>query len=98
VLWLGIADGAPSVIDLQEVLAARLEQAGLPREARPFHPHLTLGRWNASRASDRPRADERTPAMVARVEVDAVALVQSRLSSKGPTYTVLVRAPLNGLN
>jgi 2'-5' RNA ligase len=35
--------------------------------------------------------------MVARVEVESVALVQSRLSSKGPTYTVLARAPLAGV-
>jgi len=98
VLWLGIADGAPAVVELHQILAARLEQVGMSREPRPFHPHLTLGRWNESRASDRPRADERTPAMIARVEVDAVALIQSRLSSKGPTYTVLVRAPLNGVN
>jgi 2'-5' RNA ligase len=98
VLWLGLADGAPAVVELQEMLAARLEPVGVPRESRPFHPHLTLGRWKESRASDRPRADERTPAMVARVEVDSVALVQSRLSSKGPAYTVLVRAPLNGVN
>jgi 2'-5' RNA ligase len=98
VLWLGVADGAPAVVELQEVVAARLEQAGVPRERRPYHPHLTLGRWKGSRASDRPRPDERTPAMVARVEVDSVALIQSRLSSKGPTYTVLARAPLKGVH
>jgi RNA 2',3'-cyclic 3'-phosphodiesterase len=98
VLWLGIADGAPAVVELQAIAASRLEKAGVPREQRGFHPHLTLGRWKESRASDRPRADERTPAMVARVEVECVALVQSRLSSKGPTYTVLARAPLNGVN
>jgi 2'-5' RNA ligase len=98
VLWLGLADGAPAVVELQEVVASRLEHVGVPREQRPYHPHLTLGRWKESRASDRPRADENTPAMVARVEVSSVALVQSRLSSKGPAYTVLARAPLNGVN
>jgi 2'-5' RNA ligase len=98
VLWLGLADGAPAVVELQEVVAARLQQVGVPREQRPFHPHLTLGRWKESRASDRPRVDETTPAMVARVEVDAVALIQSRLSSKGPTYTLLARAALEGVH
>jgi 2'-5' RNA ligase len=98
VLWLGLADGAPAVVELQGIVTSRLEKAGVPREQRPFHPHLTLGRWKESRPSDRPHADQQTPAMVARVEVESVALVQSRLSSKGPTYTVLVRAPLNGVN
>jgi 2'-5' RNA ligase len=98
VLWLGVADGAPAVVELQEIVASRLEHVGVPRERRPFHPHLTLGRWKESRASDRPRADETTPAMVARVEVDAVALIQSRLSSKGPAYTVLARAVLGGVH
>jgi 2'-5' RNA ligase len=98
VLWLGLADGAPAVVELQEIVASRLEQVGVPREPRPFHPHLTLGRWQESRASDRPRADETTPAMVARVEVDSVALMQSRLSSKGASYLVLARAALGGVH
>ncbi|HEY7170662.1 MAG TPA: RNA 2',3'-cyclic phosphodiesterase [Vicinamibacterales bacterium] len=98
VLWLGLADGAPAIVELQETIASRLEQAGVAREPRPFQPHLTLGRWKESRASDRPRADETTPAMVARVEVDSVALIQSRLSSRGPTYAVLARAALGGVH
>lgn len=98
VLWLGVADGAPAVLELQEVVAARLEKVGVPRDRRPYHPHLTLGRWKESGPSDRPRPDEKTPAMVARVEVGSVALIQSRSSSKGPTYSVLARAPLNGVH
>src|SRR4051812_7807284 len=54
VLWLGVADGAPEVMRLQSVVVSRLEVAGVARELRPFHPHLTLARWNESRASDRP--------------------------------------------
>jgi 2'-5' RNA ligase len=98
VLWLGLADGAPAVVELQEIVSSRLEKVGVAREPRPFQPHLTLGRWKESRASDRPRGDETTPAMVARVEVESVALVQSRLSSKGPSYTVLARATLGGVH
>src|SRR4051794_6375351 len=95
VLWLGVADGAPEVMRLQSVVASRLEAAGVPSEPRPFHPHLTLGRGKESRAADRPRADATTPAMVARVEVSAVTIFQSRLSPTGSSYTVLGRAELN---
>jgi 2'-5' RNA ligase len=98
VLWLGVADGAPEVMRLQSVVASRLEVAGVAREARAFHPHLTLARWKESRAADRPRADARTLAMVARVEVSAATLFQSRLSPKGSSYTVLGRAELNGVH
>src|SRR4051812_15444710 len=98
VLWLGVADGAREGMRLQSVVASRLEAAGGPSGARPFHPHLTLARWKESRAADRPRADARTPAMVARVEASAVTLFQSRLSPKGSSYTVLGRAELNGVH
>src|SRR3954447_27027001 len=37
VLWLGMADGAPEVMHLQNLVAARLEAVGVAREQRPFH-------------------------------------------------------------
>jgi 2'-5' RNA ligase len=43
VIWLGIQGG--SILNqLHEMLEQRLEQIGIPREDRPFAPHLTLGR------------------------------------------------------
>src|SRR5207247_1209071 len=34
VLWLGVAEGARDAIDLQRIVAERLEQADVPRERR----------------------------------------------------------------
>ena len=93
VLWLGVVDGARQAIDLQARVADRLTSAGVAVERKPFHPHLTLARWRDQRRSARPVLAA-TPGVVAAVDVSAVALVQSRLSSAGPSYTRLSQARL----
>src|SRR5438045_1996257 len=55
VLWLGVGRGASETVDLQQHVADRLESLSGDRERRAYYPHLTLGRWRASRASDRRR-------------------------------------------
>ena len=79
-----------------DVAAAAVVEAtaslGKPPEDRPFHGHLTLGR-----VAKQARVDLRPLAGVllqARWEVDAVCLVESRLSPKGARYEVLERFPL----
>jgi RNA 2',3'-cyclic 3'-phosphodiesterase len=95
VLWLGVAEGASEAIELQRIVAERLEQAAVPREHRLFHPHLTLARWRASKPSDRGLVLEAgRDAEVARVEVAFVTLYQSHLSPSGSTYAPLARAAL----
>jgi RNA 2',3'-cyclic 3'-phosphodiesterase len=90
VLWLGVSEGEREVIALQRVVARRLEALGIQPEDRPFHPHLTLGRWRQSRPSDRPSlgADAQN-ASTAGMTVDRVTLFESRLSSKGPAHMAL---------
>ena len=46
VLWVGLEE-CPPLLALQANLEAALEARGFPREKRPFHPHLTLGRIKA---------------------------------------------------
>ena len=97
VLWLGLSTGATEAIELQRQVAERLSPTGVTIEERTFHPHLTLARWREARNADRRRiAAVDHGAEVARVDVGAVTLYQSRLSSSGSTYTVLARAPLVG--
>lgn len=91
-LYVGVVDGADETVELQRHLAGRLEAVGVELERRPFHPHVTLGRWRESRPSDRPNA--RSSAPVVAIEVSAVTLFQSRISSSGPTYTRLATARL----
>ena len=43
VIWAGITE-TPELMALQEGMEEGFERIGFPREDRPFHPHLTLGR------------------------------------------------------
>ena len=95
VLWLGVAEGADEIVEVQREVAGRLEGLGVVLERRKFRPHLTLARWRTSHPADSQRAlsaDSR--AAVARVSVDHVTLYQSRLSPAGSTCTALTRANL----
>jgi RNA 2',3'-cyclic 3'-phosphodiesterase len=95
VLWLGVSRGASEAVGVQRIVADRLEKLGVAREHRAYYPHLTLGRWRASRASDRRRAAEASREdEVARIDVDGVTLYRSHLSSQGSTYEALARARL----
>jgi 2'-5' RNA ligase len=90
VVWAGVAPD-PAL----ELLQHRVEEAfaplGFPTEARPFHPHLTLGR--ASREG-RPRDFASLEEALGRVEftetvlVGSVDLMQSTLQSGGAVYQV----------
>lgn len=91
-LYLDVVTGMSAALDLHDKVSDRLAQAGVRRDERPFHPHLTLGRWRESRPSDRPGVSARTE--IAAVDVDRVALFQSRLSSSGSAYTRLASSRL----
>jgi 2'-5' RNA ligase len=45
VLWIGISDGATCLEQLQHEIAERVRAVDIAFDDRPFHPHLTLGRW-----------------------------------------------------
>jgi RNA 2',3'-cyclic 3'-phosphodiesterase len=95
VLYLDVREGMQAAIDLHARVADRLAEADVAPDQRPFHPHLTLGRWRESRPSDRPKASiSQGRADVAVVDVVRVALFQSRISSSGPAYTRLADARL----
>jgi len=97
VVWLAVTCGEAAAVEVQQHVAGRIRGLGLVLDARAFHPHLTLARWRTSRAADRRRvADAARQPAIARVDVDSVALIRSRLSSAGPVYTALCRGPLRG--
>jgi len=97
VFWLG-ASGAGALPDLQARVESELETLGFEREARPFHPHLTLGRVGQPLPSEELRQAERATAEVeyqTAVEVRSVELMQSRLSRGGARYEIVERVPLH---
>jgi RNA 2',3'-cyclic 3'-phosphodiesterase len=98
VVWLGMADGAPSVLELGQGLYAALRSRNLRFDDRPLAPHLTLARVtddaSAAEAKTVGAALEGLAIPTVRFKVTGIAVVQSVLSPKGPRYTALATVPL----
>src|SRR3981081_560001 len=54
VFWIGI-DAGPQLAELAESIDIATAELGIPREERPFSPHLTLARAGAGRSSGSPK-------------------------------------------
>ena len=93
VLWLAVTRGAAELARVHEVVSTRLDTIGIPREPRPYQPHLTIGRWR-DRAPTRLRHALVPGGPVPIERIDAVTLFRSRLGSGAPEHTALARAPL----
>ena len=94
VLWAGIDAGAAPAASLAERVDEALAALGVPREARAFSPHVTLGRVRQPHAQPRLVEVLATGGVFGRVEVAHVSLMRSDLSPRGARYTELARAPL----
>jgi 2'-5' RNA ligase len=96
VLWVGLREPLVLVGKLHENMENALSGAGFPREERPFHPHVTVGRvrdrvppgWGEEYAG------ALTGKSFGAVRVGSYQLYESRLSPGGATYAVLRDIPL----
>jgi 2'-5' RNA ligase len=91
VLWVGVTPAEP-LAAVAGSLESAAQAAGLPAEARPFAPHVTLGRVKAARAADidaflREHAGFETEPFVA----EEVVLYRSTLGSRGAIHELLER-------
>jgi 2'-5' RNA ligase len=85
VIWLGV-DGGPPLAKLQDDLESALEKIGIPRDDRPFTPHLTLGRRRGpTRAADR-HLEPFKDATCGTLAVDSLVLFESRLDPDGAVH------------
>ncbi len=101
VIWVGVLDHGQQLRRLAESIERSLVGLGWPAEARPFTPHLTLGRV-ANHASGAERAElgaiiaRQEVGELARLPVAAVHFIRSDLRPTGPIYTTLSISPLAG--
>jgi 2'-5' RNA ligase len=95
VLWAGVVED-PGLMGLREALEDEFERAGFPREDRPFHPHMTLGRVKSPDGLERVlRELERYGTVdLGEMMVARITLFQSVLKPSGPEYRVLTEAAL----
>ncbi|MDR5709036.1 MAG: RNA 2',3'-cyclic phosphodiesterase [Armatimonadota bacterium] len=98
VLWVGVTEGAGELVALARRVEDALFQVRFPREARPFEPHLTIGRIRPGKGgAGLVKALERSGnAKIGRQRVEWVVVMESRLSPKGPTYVVQESIRLSG--
>ena len=98
VLWVGFLEPLELVRQLQQNMENALSRAGFPRENRPFHPHITVGR---SRGALPPAWGERfVQALSGKnfgvVPVSSFTLYESRPGSGGAVYTPVCDFRLEG--
>jgi 2'-5' RNA ligase len=108
VFWIGIHAG-PQLATLAANIDITVAELGVPREDRPFSPHLTLARGGGRSGSPRPLKGDVPNQVFAVLEKRLVAmsepdfgtmtarefiLYQSHLSPAGSRYAKLQRFPL----
>ena len=98
IIWSGIAGAVMPLVKLQNDLVTAVSTAGMKPDAKPFKPHLTIGRVRSNRnAAALVRAlEEDKNKSFGKIFVRQVVLMQSRLTAKGPEYTLLQSATLGG--
>jgi 2'-5' RNA ligase len=98
VVWAGVTAGAGPMTELAGRVDEALARLDFPREARPFSPHVTLGRVrrperNAALTEALQRAADRG---FGRLRVARASLVRSELGPRGARYTELAAVSLGG--
>jgi 2'-5' RNA ligase len=96
VVWVGVGDGAESLIQLAGRVEAALARVAFPKERRGFTAHLTLGRVRSPRNAEALLAalQEFHAEKFGTLAATQFELMQSELRPTGSVYTVLDRFPL----
>ena len=90
VFWAGIT-ATPNLTELAAEVEQRMESLGIPREQRPFRPHLTLARFKSEEGLERLREALRNFKSLefGSTRTREFHLYQSRLKPGGAEYTRL---------
>lgn len=93
VLWVGVGEGSQALRELAGTVEEALASLGFAREKRPFHPHATVGRARGEEVR-LGESERETGIGSLRFRVEAVDLVQSRLSKEEAVYSTVASFPL----
>ena len=109
VFWIGIQAG-PELAELASSVDSALAELQIPREDRPFSPHLTLARGSGGSGSQKWRKGDGPNSAFAELQKRLAAMseldfgtmtaheffiYQSQLSAGGSKYTKMQRFPLH---
>ena len=95
VVWLGVSTGAEELAELAGAIAMGTAPLGFVDDDRPFRPHLTLARVNATRDVRALVERLRTGLAGPPWTVDQVVLFDSDTRAEGAVHTVRARFPLD---
>jgi 2'-5' RNA ligase len=102
VVWAGVLDPQHRLAALQKEIEEQARLLDLRTEARPFHPHLTLGRVRPGGHAALPaltRAlEQANDTAYGRCAVGMVRLMQSRLGPGGAQHSPLHESILKGIS
>jgi 2'-5' RNA ligase len=97
IVWVAAA-AAPMLMELEQRVDARTQPLGFPREARPFHPHITIGRLKKSGARvESGPLDRMLASLVYKsvIRVESLDLMRSHTDSRGARYERIERHGLS---
>ena len=95
VLWIGINDPESNLQQLQARLEVECAEEGFEKEARPYHPHLTIARLRKPRgARTLAEAHQELEFKPAEVLVSELLVIRSELERNGACYTTISRHAL----
>jgi 2'-5' RNA ligase len=88
VIWAGVRGDVGRLAELAALVERAAEEAGVPREDRPYTPHLTLGRVRSARNLRRLEAalGRLGDADLGRQEADEVVLYASTMAPSGAVH------------
>jgi len=92
VIWIGLANGAPSLATINGEMSGRLDRFGFEAEPRSYSAHLTIARVKEvarGSTSDVRRILRETPIPDGHCRVDHATIFRSQLSPKGARYESL---------
>lgn len=90
VLWLGITDSSGALAHLQQRLETECAHENFPREARRFHPHLTIARLRTpAGARELAEMHANMKFAAATFNVSELLLIRSELAAGGSRYTTI---------
>lgn len=96
IFWLGI-EPSRSLTDIYHTVEHRLARIGIPKESRPFKPHITVGR-NKRSFNTKPfneLIDRYREQHIVRFPVTGIQVFRSKLTPDGPIYSIIKEIPLN---
>ncbi|MCU0578861.1 MAG: RNA 2',3'-cyclic phosphodiesterase [Desulfobacterota bacterium] len=98
VVWAGLGGDQEALKNLWIRLEEAFFEMGIPRETRPFNPHLTLGRNKTGAPNEKlfSRLANWQEPDSGPFTVREVVLFRSDLKPAGPVYTVINTFPLTG--